>query len=300
MEDPAGEITQLALWSAYKDAFSGSPSQNLLMQAKDFITNVTAVFPKAAARVVPDETDRTRSKYTMKGISPRAEPADLRGRPYVRCLWRTPLSTIGGAQFSDCDLWFASSNAEELWTHIIDAHLEIPRDLDNPKKFRDGLLRGSGRKFACMWAGCNRFPLPGTEDCYKVCMHVKIHLPDHGPGAAHRAKYTRDPKIPISPPKLDSYHLNTPTDEQGHPVGLPLAGILVLRNLARQMLKIDYSDPRHKTSLIEKHFSLHQERIFHVMTYNYSLRQYTPEFIHYVSRGLAEAHKLPLLVNPDL
>jgi hypothetical protein len=105
--------------------------------------------------------------------------------------------------------------------------------------------------------------------------------------------------MPLSPPRLDSYHLNTPTDEQGHPVGLPLAGILVLRNLARQMLKIDDNNPRRKASLIEKHFSLYQERIFHVMTYNYSLRQYTPEFIHYVSKGLDQARKWPLLEGAE-
>jgi chromatin structure-remodeling complex subunit RSC9 len=279
------------------------------MPAKDFITNVTAVFPNAQARVVPDESDNNRSKYTMKGISPRAEPTDLRGRPYVHCLWRTPLTPStessppihDGPLFSECDLWFSSTHAEDLWTHVVDVHLEVPRDPDNQKRFRDGPLRDSGRKFACMWSGCNRYPLPGVEDAYKVCMHVKSHLPDHGPGAAHRAKYTRDPNRPLSPPRLDSYYLNTPTDEQGHPIGLPLAGILVLRNLARQMLKIDENDPRRKSSLIEQHFSLHQEKIFRVMTYNYSLRQYTPEFIHYVSRGLEEAHKhTPLVVPGDM
>lgn len=303
VEDPRGEITQLALWSAYNEAFSNAPSENQLMVAKDFITNVTSVFPSALARVVPHEHDRSRSKYTMKGISPRAVPIDVRGRPYVRCQWRIPVtpSTEGTPPVApseplhkDCDMWFSSTNAEEIWTHIVEQHLEVPRDPDNPRKFRDGLIRGTGRKFACLWTGCTRFPSPGIEDAHKVSMHTKVHLLDQAPNGA-RPKHTRDFKRPLSPPKLDLYYLNTPVDEQGHPIGLPVAGILVLRNLARQMLKLDAADPRGRQNLIERHFALHQEKIFEVLTYNYSLRSYTPEFVQYVSKGLDLAHKLPKL-----
>jgi chromatin structure-remodeling complex subunit RSC9 len=274
------------------------------MVAKDFITNVTTVFPSALARVVPHESDRTRSKYTMKGISPRGTPIDLRGRALVRCQWRTPVrqSTESdviptGPLHKDCDLWFSPTNTEEMWTHMVESHLEIPRDPDNPRRFNDRLVRNAGRKFSCLWTGCSRFPAPGIDEPYKICMHVKAHLPEIGPRASLRAKYTRDPKRALSPPKLDMHYMNTPVDEKGHPIGIPLSALLVLRNLARQMLKIDVKDMRGRQSLIERHFALHMERICHVMTYNYSLRHYTPEFIQYVSKGIGMAHKLPRLTN---
>ena len=49
--DPEGEITQLALWSAYNDAFSQAPLRKPLMPAKDFITNVSHTFANAQAQV---------------------------------------------------------------------------------------------------------------------------------------------------------------------------------------------------------------------------------------------------------
>jgi chromatin structure-remodeling complex subunit RSC9 len=284
------------------------------MVARDFITNVTNVFPTALARVVPNEQDKTQSRYTMKGISPRAIPIDLRGRAFTPCLWKIPVrqTTEPMDEVEDpvqepvenlnteCDYWFSPTNAEEMWVHLVEEHLEVPRDPDNPRKFRDGLLQGTGRKFACQWAGCNRYPAPGIEDAHKVCMHLKVHLPDHGPGASTRAKYTRDPDRPPSPPSLDRHYLNTPVDEHGQPVGLPLSSVLVLRNLARQMLKIDENAGGRQggTSLIQQHFAMHQEKIFHVMTFNKSLRAYTPDFVDFVSRGLHLAHKLPRLVGP--
>lgn len=245
----------------------------------------------------------------MKGISPRAIPLDFRGRPYVKCMWQIPVAQSTEAPppvntpdslHKDCDLWFSPSNAEEMWNHIVETHIEIPRDSDNPRKFNDAAIRGTGRKFACLWAGCSRFPPHSVDDPYKICVHVKSHLPDHGPGAALRAKYTKDPSAPTTAPKLDFHYMNTPIDESGHPVGLPLAGMLVLRNLARQMLKIDDAAAaqeseggkrKHWDSLVDRHFALFQEKIFEVLTYNYSLRHYTPEFIRYVSKGIEKANK---------
>lgn len=274
------------------------------MVAKDFITNVTAVFPSALARVVPHESDRSRSKYTMKGISPRAVPIDIRGRALVRCQWRNSVRPSTEADtfplaplHKECDLWFPSSSPEDLWTHIVESHLEIPRDPDNPRRFNDRSVRDSGRKFSCLWTGCHRYPLPGIDEPYKICMHIKTHLPESGHRATVRAKYTKDTKQPLASTKMDTHYMNTPVDDKGHPVGIPLSALLVLRNLARQMLKIDGKDMRGRQTLIERHFALHMERICHVMTYNYSLRHYTPEFIQYISKGIGIASKLPRLTN---
>jgi chromatin structure-remodeling complex subunit RSC9 len=277
------------------------------MVAKDFITNVTAVFPSASARVVPNENDRTKSKYTMKGISPRAVPIDLRNRALVPCQWRTPVtqSTEGPSPaancdeppYKECDIWFSPTGAEEMWTHIIEHHLEVPRDRDNPRKFSDGKLDGSGRKFACLWADCTRHPPPGSSDAFAVCMHMKTHVPDANPMATTRAKRAWEQMKSAKPRKLEHSYLNTPVDSDGNPTGLPLISMLVLRNLARQMLKLEASDMRGKQNLIERHFALHQERICHVMTFNYSLRAYTPELVQFVSKGMNMAHKLPRMAN---
>ena len=95
--------------------------------------------------------------------------------------------------------------------------------------------------------------------------------------------------------------MNTAIDEQGHPIGLALSGMLVLRNLARQMLKIDEQsveeDEKLTKSLIEQHFALHRDRIFEIMSFNYSLRHYAPEFVKYVSKGMERAYNTPKLME---
>jgi chromatin structure-remodeling complex subunit RSC9 len=183
-----------------------------------------------------------------------------------------------------------------MWTHIVEKHLEVPRDPDNPRRFKDGLVKDTGRKFACLWTGCTRFRSPGIEDAHKVSMHVKVHLTDSGANSAMR-KYSKPPSKATPTGSIPRYYRNTPVDEHGHPVGLPLSALLVLRNLARQMLKIESKDMRGRHNLIEQHFGLHQQKIADAVTFNWSLRHYTPEFMQYVSKGMDMAHKLPRLSN---
>ena len=303
------------------------------MVAKDFITNVTNVFPTALARVVHSDQDHSQMRYTMKGISARAVPIDLRGRAYTPCLWKIPVrQTTEPADEGDenvlqppenlsdqCDYWFSPTNAAEMWVHMVEEHLEVPRDNTDSHKFNDSTLKGSGRAFACLWAGCNRYPAPGIEDAHRVSMHVKVHLPDHGPGALARARFSRDRDRSASPPRHERYQLNTPVDERGNPVGLPLSAVLVLRNLARQMLKIDEGARAgaaedaataeaggglgaglggEGAGLVLRHFGVHFAKISYVQSNNYSLRHYMPDLMDFVTRGIHMGYNLPRLVGP--
>jgi chromatin structure-remodeling complex subunit RSC9 len=299
------------------------------MVAKDFITNVTNVFPTALARVVHNEQDPTQMRYTMKGISARATPIDFRGRAYTPCLWKIPVrQTTEPADDGDenilqpvenlsdqCDFWFSSNNAHEMWVHVVEEHLEVPRDNTDSTKFNDGAIKGSGRAFACLWSGCNRYPAPGIEDVHRVSMHVRVHLPDHGPGAQARARFSRDRDRSPSPPRHEQYHMNTAIDDRGNPVGLPLWGVLVLRNLARQMLKIDEGgleeapaegeeeSPRPKRGecpgLVLRYFGAQQQKIFYTASNNHSLRQCMPELLDFVSRGMHLGYGKPKLAVPE-
>jgi hypothetical protein len=152
-------------------------------------------------------------------------------------------------------------------------------------------------------------PPPGTPDAYAVCRHVKAHVPDHGPGAGARAKYARDRARSASPPRREQqqqhqqqrYYHNTPVDEQGRPTGLSRKSVLVLRNLARQMVKIDRAtvEEGRDGELVLRHFLAHQERLFYVRSNNYSLREYMPELVEKVSYGIHFAAKMPKLEAPS-
>jgi chromatin structure-remodeling complex subunit RSC9 len=297
------------------------------MVAKDFITNVTSVFPKAQARVVATQHDKNQMRYTMKGISARAVPIDLRGRAYVPCMWKIPVrQTTEPTEEGDenvlrppqnlsdqCDCWFSPSNVEEMWTHVVDEHLGVRHDANNAQRFSN--VREEDRLFACLWAGCSLYPAPGINDARRVCTHIKVHLPDHGPGALARAKYVGERDRSASPPRRgDRVHLNTPVDEQGRPLGLPLQGALVLRNLARQMLKLDEgvraaaaeaaatgaaaeARPGGDGGLVARHFGAHREKLCYVTSNNQSLRALMPELMEWATRGVRREFGLPRLVG---
>lgn len=116
VEDEECEITQLALWNAYRAMFAhvnepqplppqplnsnGTPNltpnpQQQLQQrlaptlgAADFINTVSTSFPSAEAQVIRGEV----AKFIIRGIRPLENPIDFRGYPYPRCKWQLSVS----------------------------------------------------------------------------------------------------------------------------------------------------------------------------------------------------------------
>lgn len=58
-------------------------------------------------------------------------------------------------------------------------------------------------------------------------------------------------------------------DEQGHPTGLPMASVMVLKNLARSISKLEQPDG--EASWMEKLFLPIEPRLWDVMAYNRTL-----------------------------
>ncbi|QDS71915.1 hypothetical protein FKW77_000472 [Venturia effusa] len=309
-EDPRGEITQLALWSAYNDAFAKAKLTRPLMQAKDFITNVSATFTTAQAQVVPSEQDPSRPKYTIKGVRPRAVPVDLRGRPYMHCLWQTPSPTTNGTSNPHyptqnrpfvCDFNFAK--ADEMWDHVLDAHLSVTKDVvtgkfPSPESFVEV---NPGKHWNCGWSGCRHFGSQGTRDLRLLTKHVKTHLPDTSRSAPIHKQHNVTPEGLAQRTLSGKSFLNTALDEQNDAAGLPLASVLVLRNLARQMGKIDAANAgssgvnalggteseERGSSHVEKCFGPVKERLGFVMAWNRSLIEYMPALTGLVERGIS-------------
>jgi chromatin structure-remodeling complex subunit RSC9 len=133
-------------------------------------------------------------------------------------------------------------------------------------------------KFFCHWGGCTHFNALGTESAYEAGQHIKTHLPDTSLMHSIHAKHNRTlststplatsaqarhenfqpqfgtlggrynhsyglnhsnaPVVPQQPGPNFRYY-NTATDEAQDAAGLPLASVLVLRNLARQLGKLN-------------------------------------------------------------
>jgi chromatin structure-remodeling complex subunit RSC9 len=284
------------------------------MQAKDFITNVSATFTTAQAQVVPNEQDPSRPKYTIKGVRPRAVPVDLRGRPYMHCLWVTPPPATNGAlnllhppQTKDVECDFNVAKADELWEHVLTSHLSITKDpLTGKYPSPESFAEVDPKKYwNCEWSGCRHFGPEGTRDLRLLTKHVKTHLPDTTPLAPIHRQHNITTEALASRPHHSSSlsgkgFLNTAVDERSDAAGLPLASVLVLRNLARQMGKIDLANAGSSgvnalggkenkeggPGYVEKCFAPVKERLGFVMAWNHSLKEYLPPLDNLIEKGM--------------
>jgi chromatin structure-remodeling complex subunit RSC9 len=203
-EDPAGEITQIQLWSAYNAAFQEAMAANpsafkALMPAKDFITNVSTTFGGASAQVL---TVGGQPKYTIRGIRPRSVPVDpSTKKQYMRCCWRAPSAMNGMQSLNSSECGEFASGARAMWEHIVGVHLKVPRDQETgqwllePKpdinmENGDAVAASTPQTYNCHWANCNHFPV-GTDSAFLAGQHVKTHLPDTSIKQAIHARHNR-------------------------------------------------------------------------------------------------------------
>ncbi|KAL9586070.1 MAG: hypothetical protein Q9203_003993 [Teloschistes exilis] len=196
-EHKDSEITQIALWQAYRSRFEqhslgAVPNHNApgLLPAAEFIKNVSIIFENATAQVINGPS----SKFIIKGIRPRRIPIDLRHHMYFKCCWQDP------TQATPCGEFYRTP--EILFEHIITAHCGAVRLPPEPGAARgkwdhsdaDTLVPG----LDCHWAGeCHRFTTNNSPFLAKTKKRLIIHLKQHmsaiGPKAAHQRKYNRTP-----------------------------------------------------------------------------------------------------------
>ena len=298
-EDPLADVTQIALWQAYQDTFIEFASRRALLSAKDFITNVSNTFVGATAQVITTPVP----KYTIKGIRPRTTPVDPRGQPYLRCRWRYLDGNGSDRPPTECGA-FAWRSAS-TWDHVVETHLGLVRDPVN-NRFVGGERVATGRRLICRWAGCRRFePEGGAPDAFVLAMHLKMHMSDGIGGGSAAGQLGRAGARVGSEREAGSggrtvsdgkAFLNTQTDERNDAAGLPLASVLVLRNLARAIRKFDAMSAdkdnghgqkggKNEGYLLHRVFGPVREQLFHVVAVNLSLREYMTSLMMAVTAG---------------
>ncbi|KAK7545999.1 RSC complex subunit Rsc9 [Phyllosticta paracitricarpa] len=237
-EDPSGEITQIALWTAYNAAFNG-PLQKMqaqhqasslpstpgssappasqgkppkpLMAAKDFITNVSTTFPIASAQVV---NSGGTSKYTIKGIRPRTTPVDSRNRPFIKCMWLSDSAFPDGLKAGGEECGEFVKEAKQMWDHVLSTHLGCLKDANGKWHVEEsptnGVKEGSAtpeKKHDCLWGGCRRFSRNGEGAAVlDVVRHVITHLPDSSDKAPQRNPHNQCAPASNVPTRTTSQH----------------------------------------------------------------------------------------------
>lgn len=264
-EDPDCEITQIELWDAYRVQFTshGHP----LPTAADFIKNVTTTFPLATAQVThPTDPSTSAPKFIIKGIRPRKAPKDLQGRSYQACLWRLS----GNAH---CNAFLPDSGA--VYEHILRTHLQASKKEDG--KWQLG--SPSDRHYMCHWGRCrSREP----ASLFEVGMHIKTHLQGQtqtevGQRGGQDLPDSSDTRYPAQ-----TWYL-TAVDDRGEPAGLPRGAALVLRNIARQSLKLE--TPEGRDNWTEKLFLPIEKQLWVVAAHNTYLATYVSDLLQLVKWG---------------
>ncbi|KAF2098187.1 hypothetical protein NA57DRAFT_57353 [Rhizodiscina lignyota] len=294
-EDKEEQVTQIAIWQAYNDTFNPQKTRREMMQAKDFIQNVSATFVGASAHI--DQDPNGQNKYVIRGLKPRVVPVDPRTKtPYFKCNWVVPGD---GDKETECGEYY--SKPKDLWQHVITSHLEIQQDGRGGPKFAPE----GAPKYICRWGGCGKFAAKGgTTSPWLISKHVQTHMPDTSSKAGLRQKAHRNGEEEASPPRVGAtrFWLNTQDDDGGNAAGLPLASVLVLRNLARQLAKVDAHSEAgvaqemrmtmgggggqvEKDGLVAKVFAPVKEQLYFVMAYNKSLREYIASLTTAIAAG---------------
>ena len=248
-------MTQIRLWQAYQARFQlfSNPSKPLL-QAAEFIKNISATFTNTSAQVITTEQP---PKFIIKGIRPRRAPKDPKGRTYMSCLWTSPKQKAAVGASDVCGNFFPTP--EKLFDHIIRDHIGLARSTSTGKwEFPEKTRRPSKEakvKYNCYWADCTHFAASkGTDSPYKVGMHVKTHFSGNNSAVSPPPQMQAAKRRKVSSPNgssradkpFDKYigrdvpavyqefgWKHTAMDERGNATGMSFTAVLVLRNLAR-------------------------------------------------------------------
>ena len=302
-------MTQIKLWQAYQNRFQlfSNPAKPLL-QAAEFIKNISATFTGTSAQVVTTENP---PKFIIKGIRPRRAPRDTKGRLYMPCLWVDPKKSSEATGKEACGSFYLKP--EQLFEHIVKDHIGLSKNAGNGKWEFEKLRRQAKEvkhRFNCHWADCQHFAATkGIDSPYKVGMHVKIHLPDGSDLATDHSKHNSAKRRRISDSersiKADKRFekfigkdlpaiyqefgwRNTAVDERGNATGLPLTAVLVLRNLARTVPRAVTGVESNKSTKewMEYLFTPMMDRFAYVMAVNRVLAPNLYDLLEAIDKGM--------------
>lgn len=251
-EDPESQITQIAIWQAYNTAFLEplKRKNRNMINAAEFIRNINTVYQTAGAQIVKGEGPQEGQKFVIKGIRPRPSPINPERQPYFRCLW----SRLPTGQPIRCNSWHLS--AATMYDHILSDHLGETRGDDQKFLNKEGM-------YACAWDNCTKYRTPTSLHLVQFMTHIKTHLKTEEarqknlaasssqqadvPSSGH-PHHRRLPKSRVIRPAKTitlTYEETASVRDERNPnampqaAGIPLSAALILRNIARNVVKTE-------------------------------------------------------------
>lgn len=301
-EEPDAAITQIAIWSAYQQAFMARLQQmgRSMISPAEFIRNVNMVWTHAGAQIIRDGEVQ---KFIIKGIRARTRPVDPEGVEYWRCLWSLPNRPYS----QKCNLYF--NDTEKAFNHILEVHL-------GQKRGEDKRYPNTETEYQCRWAGCKKYATPTKMHLMQLMQHVKTHLEavngkinprseakgegqtnallDSINGGSGKPK-KRAHIVPARTISIVYEETQTTRDERNpnappQAAGTPLSAVLVLRNIARNVVKTESEEQLLKEHEMggegggwnERLFRPLLPRLYEIMVENKALSGYITSLIQLI------------------
>ncbi|KAF5002840.1 hypothetical protein FGRMN_94 [Fusarium graminum] len=229
-EDNNSFVTQLAAWQAYQNAFV-APLKTIgqpLITPADFIRNSTSVYKDSNAQVLREPGD-PQQKFIIHGIRARPKPLGLDGKEYVRCLWASNPNN----KLEKCGQFYIQP--EKMWEHIIVDHV-------GEKRNGEGQFDNVEKEFVCTWDQCSRFRNPTKMHLQEFARHINTHISLALPSEVRKPE--RSWIVPAKTMAVTFEETTTVRDERNpnlppQAAGIPLSAALVLRNIARNVVKTE-------------------------------------------------------------
>lgn len=275
-EDVEGQVTQIDIWQAYNKAFAeklrsaGRP----MMQAAEFIRSINHVYSTAAAKIKREvgPNGQMVDKYAIDGIRPRRFAISPEGIEYFPCLWDINNNPHPSHPMAPQKCMRFIANPEAMWEHILVDHLGATRDPETKR------LKQQTGSYTCTWAACTKYKTPTKMDFFVFAAHVKLHMRQAYDDYYGQPKKQSKPVIPaktITVTTEETAVVKDPANPNAPPSagGIPFSATLVLRNIARNIVKTEaqellVKEGGEENGWNERLFRALRPRLFDVMAEN--------------------------------
>jgi chromatin structure-remodeling complex subunit RSC9 len=124
-----------------------------------------------------------------------------------------------------------------MWEHIIADHL-------GEKRNEEGQFDNVEKEFTCTWDQCSRLHTPTKMHLQNFARHINTHISLALPNEAHSQRPERSWVVPAKTMTVTYEETATVRDERNpnlppQAAGIPLSAALVLRNIARNVVKTE-------------------------------------------------------------
>lgn len=260
-EDKDSFVTQIAAWQAYQTAFKAALQaigQPLITPA-DFIRNSCSVYKGSKAEVWHGSGNpgEVQQKFIIHGIRCRARPVGIDGQVFLRCLW----DSASGRPNEKCGHFFGSK--ETMWNHVVSVHLKWTRNENSGFDNKEEEIR-------CQWADCRKYPKPTQMRLAEMGHHLQTHCCQIFNGIAINEKKAQAGPQPSDTLVFQYEETATTLDEQNpaappQAAGIPLSAVLILRNIARNVVKTPAQEDLLKLHELGGEAGGWNERLFRTM-----------------------------------